>query len=123
MQATEYVPIPPPVGYRPPWEEDNSEPPASEPPIDLAAQRERKREERARRSRVRKAAPACPIRPGEPCTLCQAFVTGPQDCQTVRLVMEDDELREILAQKRREYIARTKGSRASSATGNAGYGG
>lgn len=45
----------------------------------------------------------CPIRPGEPCTLCQLYVTGPEDCQTVKLVMEDDELRELLAIKRREY--------------------
>lgn len=52
--------------------------------------------------------PQCPIRPGEPCTLCQAFVTGPEDCQTVRLVMEDDELREMLAVKRREYRERKK---------------
>ena len=46
--------------------------------------------------------PQCPIRPGEPCTLCQAFVTGPEDCQTVKLVMEDDERREMLAGQRRE---------------------
>lgn len=50
--------------------------------------------------------PQCPIRPGEACTLCQAFVTGPEDCQTVKLVMEDDELREMLAVKRREYRER-----------------
>ncbi|WNM37989.1 DUF6767 domain-containing protein [Micromonospora halotolerans] len=36
----------------------------------------------------------CPIRPGEPCTLCQLDVTGPQDCPLVYLVMGDDELRE-----------------------------
>ncbi|MEV6931497.1 DUF6767 domain-containing protein [Dactylosporangium sp. NPDC051485] len=34
----------------------------------------------------------CPVRPGEPCTLCQA-ATGPQDCPLVYLVMSDDELR------------------------------
>jgi hypothetical protein len=38
--------------------------------------------------------PRCPIRPGEPCTLCQIDVTGPQDCGLVYLVMSDDELRE-----------------------------
>ncbi|MEV0398260.1 DUF6767 domain-containing protein [Polymorphospora rubra] len=38
----------------------------------------------------------CPIRPGEPCTLCQLDVTGPQDCGLVYLVMHDDELREGL---------------------------
>jgi len=40
------------------------------------------------------ATPRCPIRPGEPCTLCQIDVTGPQDCGLVYLVMSDDELRE-----------------------------
>jgi hypothetical protein len=39
-------------------------------------------------------APRCPIRPGEPCTLCQIDVTGPQDCGLVYLVLSDDELRE-----------------------------
>jgi hypothetical protein len=38
----------------------------------------------------------CPLRPGEPCTLCQIDVTGPQDCGLVYLVMGDDELREGL---------------------------
>ena len=53
----------------------------------------------------------CPIRPGEPCTLCQAYVSGPEDCQTVRLVMEDDELRAELAVKRREYRERRASGR------------
>lgn len=35
----------------------------------------------------------CPLRPEEPCTLCQLDVTGPQDCPLVYLVMTDDELR------------------------------
>ncbi|GGM48192.1 DUF6767 domain-containing protein [Dactylosporangium sucinum] len=35
----------------------------------------------------------CPLRPGEPCTLCQLNTTGPQDCPLVYLVMTDDELR------------------------------
>ncbi|MEV4483093.1 DUF6767 domain-containing protein [Micromonospora coxensis] len=47
------------------------------------------------RPRVRPDA-KCPLRPGQPCTLCQLNVTGPQDCGLVRLVMEDDELREGL---------------------------
>ncbi len=42
----------------------------------------------------------CPLRPGEPCTLCQVSVTGPQDCGLVYLVMGDDELREGLRQQR-----------------------
>ena len=37
--------------------------------------------------------PQCPLRYGEPCTLCQAFVTGPEDCQTVAIVMDDPELK------------------------------
>ena len=47
----------------------------------------------------------CPLRPGEPCTLCQINVTGPQDCGLVYLVMDDDELREEL-RKSRSAIAR-----------------
>ncbi|WP_338088368.1 DUF6767 domain-containing protein [Nanchangia anserum] len=47
----------------------------------------------------------CPLRPGDPCTLCQAFVTGPHDCQTVRLVMDDPDLRAELAVRRREWAA------------------
>jgi hypothetical protein len=47
------------------------------------------------RSRVPRVPEArCPLRPGEPCTLCQINVTGPQDCGLVYLVMDDDELRE-----------------------------
>ncbi len=46
----------------------------------------------------------CPLRPGEPCTLCQLSVTGPQDCPLVYLVMSDADLREQL----RETTARTK---------------
>jgi len=41
----------------------------------------------------RRPEPRCPIRPGQPCTLCQIDVTGPQDCGLVYLVMSDDELR------------------------------
>lgn len=42
----------------------------------------------------------CPLRPGEPCTLCQVSVTGPQDCGLVYLVMGDDELRVELSRHR-----------------------
>lgn len=45
----------------------------------------------------------CPLRPGDPCSLCVPGNTGPQDCQTVRLVMEDPELRELLREKQREW--------------------
>jgi uncharacterized protein DUF6767 len=43
----------------------------------------------------------CPLRPGEPCTLCQLSVTGPQDCGLVYLVMGDEDLREGLHRLRR----------------------
>ncbi len=36
----------------------------------------------------------CPLRPGEPCTLCQMGATGPHDCGIVYLVMDDPEARE-----------------------------
>lgn len=52
--------------------------------------------------------PECPLRPGQPCTLCQAFATGPQDCQTVRLVMDDPQLRQMMTDKRRQYQAEKK---------------
>ena len=52
----------------------------------------------------------CPVRPGEPCTLCQLDVTGPQDCPLVYLVMNDADLREQL----REVTARTKAHAADS---------
>ena len=52
----------------------------------------------------------CPIRPGEPCTLCQVSVTGPQDCGLVYLVMGDDELREGLRRQRISNAARAPGN-------------
>ncbi len=48
----------------------------------------------------RKPEAMCPLRPGEPCTLCQVSVTGPQDCGLVYLVMGDDELRAGLRRQR-----------------------
>ncbi|MDG4767951.1 hypothetical protein O7632_28225 [Solwaraspora sp. WMMD406] len=49
----------------------------------------------------------CPIRPGEPCTLCLPGATGPADCGLVYLVMGDDELREGLRQARLEAAGET----------------
>jgi hypothetical protein len=49
----------------------------------------------------------CPIRVGEPCTLCVPGATGPRDCGLVYLVMDDAELREALADNRREHRERT----------------
>ena len=41
--------------------------------------------------------PRCPLRPQDPCSLCQPGVNGPQDCGLVYLVMDDPELRELYA--------------------------
>ena len=46
--------------------------------------------------------PRCPIRPGEACGLCVPGVSGPEDCGLVYLVMNDPELRERLAELRRD---------------------
>ncbi|AQP50865.1 DUF6767 domain-containing protein [Tessaracoccus flavescens] len=54
-----------------------------------------------RKDTRRKPDPKCPLRPGEPCTLCQASVTGPQDCGLVYLIMDDPEAREAWAASRR----------------------
>lgn len=47
----------------------------------------------------------CPVRVGEHCTLCVPGATGPQDCGLVYLVMDDEELREALAENRRAHRA------------------
>lgn len=47
----------------------------------------------------------CPIRLGEPCSLCVPGATGPQDCGLVHLVMRDPDLREELARMRAEMRA------------------
>ncbi len=53
------------------------------------------------RNRARRVPEArCPIRPGEPCTLCQVSVTGPEDCGLAYLVMSDPDLREELHRNR-----------------------
>ena len=44
------------------------------------------------------AQPKCPIRPGDPCSLCVPGAAGPQDCGLVYLVMSDPNLRERLHQ-------------------------
>ena len=49
--------------------------------------------------------PKCPIRVGDPCSLCFPGATGPQDCGLVYLVQSDPELREQLAAKRSEVRA------------------
>ncbi len=54
------------------------------------------------------ATPKCPLRPGDPCSLCVPGSSGPQDCQTVRLVMQDPELRALLREKQAEWRARQR---------------
>ena len=49
----------------------------------------------------RRPDPKCPLRPGEPCTLCQYDVHGPEDCPLVYLIMNDPEDREAWAESRR----------------------
>lgn len=49
----------------------------------------------------------CPLRYGEPCTLCQPGAHGPEDCQTVAMVRADPELRELMAEMNREHRAAT----------------
>ena len=46
----------------------------------------------------------CPLRPGQPCTLChpEAFL-GPSDWPTVAIVMADPDLRAEVARRRREH--------------------
>jgi hypothetical protein len=46
--------------------------------------------------------PMCPVRPGDACTLCVPGATGPHDCPLVALVMADPELRDRLAEMRRD---------------------
>lgn len=45
-------------------------------------------------SRTSRPMPKCPIRDGDPCSLCVPGVEGPHDCGLVYLVMSDPELRE-----------------------------
>jgi hypothetical protein len=53
--------------------------------------------------RVRPAA-MCPLRAGQPCTLCHPEAhLGPQDCPTVALVMGDPDLRAGLSQWRSSH--------------------
>ncbi|QBX55072.1 hypothetical protein EXE58_06125 [Nocardioides seonyuensis] len=58
-----------------------------------------------REPRHHHAVPKCPVRPGDACSLCVPGATGPKDCQLVVLVMSDPDLREQLAELRREAAA------------------
>ena len=49
--------------------------------------------------------PKCPIRLGEPCSLCFPGADGPHNCGLIYLVQNDPELVEQLAAKRAERRA------------------
>ena len=49
----------------------------------------------------------CPIRVGDPCSLCSPGASGPQDCGLVYLVMKDPELRDELGRLRARHRAGT----------------
>ena len=66
----------------------------------------------ARMTSKREPVPMCPIRPGDPCTLCEPGVTGPQDCGLVYLVMSDPDLRAELARIRRDKGSHVGGAPA-----------
>lgn len=55
--------------------------------------------------------PRCPLRPEDPCSLCQPGANGPQDCGLVYLVMDDPELRQLYVDEQRR---RREHSRAAS---------
>ena len=59
--------------------------------------------------------PQCPIRVGEPCSLCEPGVTGPEDCGLVWLVMNDPDLRERLAELRAQQRAERRAAQQKSA--------
>lgn len=45
----------------------------------------------------------CPIRPGDPCSLCFPGADGPEDCGLVYLVQDDPELAIEMNQRRAEF--------------------
>ena len=58
--------------------------------------------------------PKCPIRDGEPCSLCFPGADGPQNCGLVYLVQSDDDLRE----RRRESRANARSAQATGRDGS-----
>lgn len=51
--------------------------------------------------------PRCPIRIGDPCSLCHPGASGPETCGLVYLVMCDTELREELLRRWDEWLGVT----------------
>lgn len=62
-----------------------------------------------------KPQPKCPIRPGDPCSLCTPGADGPHNCGLVYLVMDDPELRELYVAKHREQRAARLAAAAATA--------
>lgn len=58
----------------------------------------------------------CPVRPGDPCSLCTPGASGPHDCGLVYLVMHDVELRDELARLRAEHRAALRAERREQAS-------
>jgi hypothetical protein len=58
----------------------------------------------------------CPVRPGEPCSLCTPGATGPHDCGLVYLVMRDADLRDELARLRAQHRAELPAQRRAEAS-------
>lgn len=52
----------------------------------------------------------CPLRYGEPCTLCQPGATGPQDCGLVYLIMDDEDARSAWVENRQQLRGSAKRS-------------
>lgn len=64
-------------------------------------------DEQARSAVLHAVDAACPLRPGQPCTLCHPEARlGPQDCPTVAIVMDDPDLRAEAARLRAEVAFR-----------------
>lgn len=55
-----------------------------------------------------KPAPRCPVRHGNPCSLCVPGASGPQDCGLVYLVMSDPDLRERWREQNRRTASLTR---------------
>ena len=65
-------------------------------------------------TRGRRPVPRCPVRVGEPCTLCFPGATGPQDCGLVYLVQDDPEMAAELAGRRRAHRVAEEAGRSTS---------
>jgi len=55
--------------------------------------------------------PTCPIRVGEPCTLCYPGADGPHNCGLVYLVKNDPDLADEWARHRRRESKRRRAER------------